>query len=270
MNENPQEEYVPLLPSVVKGAVHKPPRFFIYGIHGIGKSTLAASAPNPIFIPTEDGAGEIDVAKFPAARNRDDVLQALRALYKEEHEYQTVVIDTADWLERFIHLELKVNFSDKELSFGKDSIKAAEALNEVLLALNHLRERRGMGIIVLAHSEIKRFDSPLTEPYDRYQPKLQQRFSALMQEWADVVGFATFDVVVKKEDAGFNKEVRRGVSTGARTFYAEERPAFYAKNRYRMPVEMPLDWKTIASHIPYYSVREGVDAPAGEKSGKRK
>lgn len=259
-DQQPEQQPENPLATIIRGVVHKPPRIFLYGIHGIGKSTFAAAAPNPIFIPTEDGASEIDVAKFPVARSRADVLTNLRALYRQPHDFQTVVIDSADWLEDFIHLELKASYSDKELSFGKDSIKAADAVNEVLLALNHLRERRNMSVVIVAHSEIRRFDSPLTEPYDRYQPKLQARFSALLQEWADAVLFTTFDVVVKKEDAGFNKEVRRGISTGERKVYAEERPAFYAKNRYGMPVEMTLDWQKVAQHIPFFAAQEGAAA----------
>lgn len=254
------EEKKPLLSSIVKGVIVEPPRFFIYGVHGIGKSTLASRFPKPVFIQTEEGANEIAVDKFPTSASTTDVLEQLRALYREQHEYETVVIDSADWLEDFIHLELKASYSDKELSFGKDSVKAAEKASEILTALNHLRKKRGMGCVLVAHSEIRRFDSPMSEPYDRYQPKLQARFSALLQEWADAVLFATYDVVVKKEEVGFNKEVRRGISTGERKLFTEERPAFYAKNRYRMPVELPMGFEEIAKHIPYYAGQEGAKA----------
>jgi hypothetical protein len=255
----------PLLKSIIKGPVHLPPRLVLYGVHGIGKSTLGAAAPRPIFIQTEEGANEIDVDKFPTAISTTDVLSQLRSLYREPHEYQTVVIDSADWLEDFIHLELKASYSDKELSFGKDSVKAAEKASEILTALNHLRVKRGMASILIAHSDIKRFDSPMTEPYDRYVPKLQKAFGALLQEWADAVLFATYDVIVKKEEVGFNKEVRRGISTGDRVLFTEERPAFLAKNRYRMPVQLPMKWEEIEKHIPYYAAHDGATAPEPKK-----
>lgn len=266
-----------MLEGIIKGVVHTPPRIVIYGVHGIGKSTLAAGAPAPIFIPTEEGANEIDVDKLPTCSSHEDVMNALRALYKEAHDYQTAVIDSADWLEDFIHLELKASYTDKELSYGKDSVRAAEKMNEVLTALNHLRTKRNMACIIVAHSEVKRFDSPLTEPYDRYQPKLQSRFSALVQEWADLVGFATWDVVVQKEEVGFNREARRGISTGVRKLYTEERPAFLAKNRYGMPVELTLPdvsqqregFKVLAQHIPFYPRDEAASEPA-EQTRRRK
>lgn len=250
--EPPETKELTLASLITEGIVHKPPRTFLYGVHGIGKSTFASHAPAAVFIPTEDGLGEIDCKKLPTARSSDDVLKYLRMLYAEKHSYQTVVIDSADWLENFIHLELKQEYTDKALSYGKGSVIAAEKANEILLALNHLRARRKMNTILVAHSEIKRFDSPMTEPYDRYQPKLQARFGALLMEWADAVLFTNYDVTVKKEDVGFNKEVRRGVSAGERMIYTQERPAFYAKNRYQLPPELPLNWDEFAAGVPFY------------------
>lgn len=242
-----------LLSTVIAKAVHKPPRIFLYGVHGIGKTTFAASAPKPILICTEEGAEELDVARFPRAESSEQVLDYLRTLYREPHEYQTVVIDTADWLEDMVQLELLERATKKELSYGQDAQLAMQRVNEVLIALNFLRDKRQMSTIIVAHSEIKRFDSPLTEPYDRYQPKLQRSLSALMQEWADAVLFATYDVSVKSEEVGFDKKVRRGISSGDRILYCEERPAFFAKNRYSMPSELPLDWEKVAECVPFFN-----------------
>ena len=91
-----------LLEQVHSGRRHRPPRMLIYGTEGIGKSTLAAEAPNPIFVPTEDGLDQIECDSFPLAQSFDDVLAYLKTLAAEDHEYQTVVIDSADWLERLI------------------------------------------------------------------------------------------------------------------------------------------------------------------------
>jgi hypothetical protein len=248
--EAPSREFS--LKDVISAPIHKPPRVVLYGVHGIGKSTWSSKSPSPILIPTEDGADEIGVARFPKAESAEDVIACLRLLYKEGHPYKTVIIDSADWLEDFIFGMLKTQFTDKELAYGKEALKAEERLSDVLTALNYLRERKGMTCILLAHSEIKRFDSPLTEPFDRYQPKLQQRLSSLLQEWADAVLFATYDLSVKREDVGFNKQVRRGISAGDRIVYTEERPAFYAKNRYALPEELPLDWNEFASRVPYF------------------
>lgn len=241
------------LSAIVRGPVHKPPRLVVYGVHGIGKTTFAASAPSPIIIPTEDGSDELDVHRFPRVSSTSEVLEDLRTLYREKHDYKTVVIDSADWLEDFIFHELSRSHTDKELAFGKEALLAEQKMGEVLTALNYLRDKRGMTCIIVAHSEIRRFDSPMTEPFDRYQPKLQHRNSSLLQEWADAVLFATYDISVKREDVGFDKKVRRGISAGDRLLFTEERPAFYAKNRYSLPEEMPLDWKVLASHLAFFT-----------------
>ena len=88
-----------ILETIETGKSNLPPRLFIYGIEGIGKSTLAKHAPAPIFMPTEDGLREIDCAAFPVAKTVDDIENYIRALLTEQHDYKTAVIDTADWLE---------------------------------------------------------------------------------------------------------------------------------------------------------------------------
>jgi hypothetical protein len=253
--EKPEAPKAPpsLLSTVVTGVAHMPPRIMLYGVHGIGKSTFAAEAPSSIFIPTEDGANEIDVPKFPVVKDRGEVMAILRELYSQPHDYKTLVLDSVDWFEDFIQAELRAEKTEKELGYGRESLFAESMLSDVLGAFSMLRKKRKMSVIVIAHSEIKRFDSPMTEPYDRYQPKLTPRLSSLLQEWADVVAFATYDVAVKKEEVGFNREVRRGISSGDRVLYTEERPAFYAKNRYKLPPEMPLNWGKFSAKIPYYS-----------------
>jgi hypothetical protein len=81
----------------------KPPRILIHGVHGVGKTTFAAGAPDPVFLLTEDGLGTLDVPHFPLARTFDEVMQALAALYTEEHAFRTLVVDSVDWLEPLIH-----------------------------------------------------------------------------------------------------------------------------------------------------------------------
>ena len=76
-----------------KGKQDVPPRICIYGGHGIGKSTLASKFPAPIFISTEDGLDSLDVTSFPRATKVEDVVENIKTLIKEDHEFKTVVID---------------------------------------------------------------------------------------------------------------------------------------------------------------------------------
>lgn len=237
------------LRSIRKNESLAAPRVMVYGVEGIGKSTFAAGAPSPIFIQTEDGLGNLDVAHFPLANSIKDVLDAIGALYTDEHTFGTVVVDSLDWLETHIVREVEAKHDAKDLAYGKGAMIAAEKWREVLAGLNALRNDKSMAVILIAHTTIKRFDSPEVEPYDRYQPKLQERSNALVREWCDAVLFANYRTIVKKDDVGFNKTNNRGISTGERLLFTSERPAFMAKNRYGLPESIALSWEAFATAI---------------------
>ncbi|OYV96102.1 MAG: oxidoreductase [Deltaproteobacteria bacterium 37-65-8] len=230
------------LKSISKGGVIKAPRIMIYGPHGLGKTTFGAEAPDPIFILTEDGLGGIHANHFPLARNFQDVIDALGVLYAEDHKFQTVVVDSADWLDNLIWQDINAKHDAKELAYGKGAVIAADYWRQIIDGLTALRDDKSMAVVLIAHCQVKRFDSPEVEPFERYMPKLQERSSALLQEWCDAVLFINFKVMVKREDVGFDKKVSRGISTGERLMHTVEKPAFLAKNRYSLPESLPLSW----------------------------
>jgi hypothetical protein len=237
------------LKSIRKNDAMAAPRIMVYGVEGIGKSTFGAGSPNPIYILTEDGLGSLKVDHFPLATSFQDVMDAISTLYKENNAFETVIIDSLDWLEAIIQREIEQKYDAKDLAYGKGSLIAAEKWREILDGLNALRNDKGMAVILIAHTTIKRFDSPEVEPYDRYQPKLQERSNAVVREWADAVLFANYKTIVKKDDVGFNQTNNRGISTGERLLFTSERPAYMAKNRYNMPESIPLSWDAFAEAI---------------------
>jgi len=235
--------------SIQKNTASAAPRVMLYGVEGIGKSTFAAGAPSPIFILTEDGLGSLDVEHFPLATKVSNVLDAITTLYSHGSKYKTVCIDSLDWLEAMIWREVEAKHDAKDLAYGRGAIIAADKWRDVLEGLNALRNDRGYSVILIAHSTIKTFNSPEVEPFDRYQPKLQDRSSALIREWADAVLFANSRTIVKKDEGKFNKTVARGVSTGERMLFTSEKPAYMAKNRYALPESIPLNWDAFAEAI---------------------
>jgi len=235
------------LQAIKKNTDLLPPRVMLYAPHGIGKTTFAAGAPSPIFVQTEDGLGQLEVDHFPLAKSVTDVHEALQAL-TGKHDFSTVVIDSLDWLDNLIWEQINGEHDAKDLAYGKGAVIAADKWREILDMLNVLRAQ-GMATILLAHCEIKRFDSPEVEPFDRYQPKLQARSSALVQEWCDCVFFANYKTIVKQSEVGFNNKVSRGISTGERIMYTSEKPAYLAKNRYALPESLPLSWDAFIEGI---------------------
>jgi len=244
------------LASLRRGGDARPPRLLTYGVAGVGKTLFATSAPRPVVVQTEDGLGTISASTFGVLRSFDAVMEALGSLYTEAHDFETLVVDSLDWLEPLVwqHTAQTHNQPDIEaFGYGKGYLAALDTWRSFLDGVNALRDERGMGVILIAHAEIRRFDSPETEPYDRYQPKLHRSASALVQEHVDAVLFANYRVSTLKSDVGFNKKVVRGVSGGDRLLHTAERPAFLAKNRFGLPETLPLSWPDLAAAIPFYA-----------------
>lgn len=237
----------------------KPPRLLIYGTAGIGKTTLGQNAPSPVFLQTEESF--VDCPTFGLLKTYDELMDALGELVNEAHDFQTVVLDSLDWLEPLVWAQTcRTNKWDniEAPGYGKGYAATLDTWRVVLDAFNALRDERGMTIILLAHCEIKRFDSPETEPYDRYQIKLHKSASALVQEHVDAVLFANYRVTTAKADAGFNKKVVRGVGTGDRRLFTTERPAFLAKNRYELEDSLPLEWPALSDAISaFHATKKG-------------
>ena len=238
------------------GKRSSPPRILLYGTEGIGKSTFAAQAPNPIFIPTEDGLSEIDCASFPFAKKYTDVEAYLSALAAEQHDYQTVVIDSLDWLEQLIWDDLcqiaHVSTIEKvDGGYGKGYTAALGYWRQIVDAIEALRTQRHMAVILIAHARVERFEDPESSSYDRYTPRLHKLATALITEWSDAVLFATRKFRTESEEVGFGRErtiaVGLGADGGERVIRTIGGPSCIAKNRYNLPYELPLSWDAFVS-----------------------
>lgn len=229
-----------------------PPRICIYGTHGIGKSTLASLFPSPIFISTEDGLNSLDVTSFPRAQDLSDVVNNIKTLIKEEHDFKTVVVDSVDWLiEPLIVNNVNAQYDEKAQAYGKGSMYVAEEFREILQGLETLTTKRGMNVVLIAHSAVVKFEDPRTDPYDRYQPRLPKACNALLQEWVDVLAFAAFKVIIKKSEAkGFDTAKVRGTTNGERLLHFVESPAYAAKNRYNCPDEIEMTIENLSKLLP--------------------
>jgi len=243
-----------LLQQIHTGRRPSPPRFVIYGTEGIGKSTTASQAPKPIFIPTEDGLDQIDCASFPLATRFPEVETALELLINEAHNFETVVIDSLDWLERLIWDVLCEQYGVASIEkvdggYARGYTHALTHWRRVLDGLNTLRSRRGMCVILLAHAKVEKFEDPESAAYDRYSPRLHKHATALVNEWADAVLFATRKIITKTEETGFNRErtIASGLGKdgGERVLRCVGSPACVAKNRFDLPAELPLSWSAL-------------------------
>lgn len=232
------------LSSISKTKRVRAPKIVIAGPGKIGKTTFAATAPNAIGILTEDGSDAVDANAFPLATSLADVYEAISTLINEQHEFQTVFLDSLDWLEPMVqdHVCKANGWKNIEApGFGKGYIAAGEEWRNLLSGFEALRAQRGMGIILIAHDKIKRIEDPLTEGYDSHVLKLHDRASALVMEWADVIGYAGYRVFTTKTDAGFGNKETKATTTGERLLHVEPHPAHCGGNRFNL-TNLPLDW----------------------------
>lgn len=242
-----QPAQLPIQPSrmtlkdVVKGKIQKPIRCLLYGPEGIGKSTFGAGAPNAIFLGAEEGTSQLDVERFPRPESFAEVMDALRALTTEQHEYKTLVVDTLDWLEPLIWDFICKRDGEQNIEsygYGKGYTAALDQWRIFIAGLERVWGK-GMHVVLLAHAWIKSFKNPTGDDFDRYELKLNNKASGLAKEWCDAVLFAQYETYAKKDER--TKRIR-GVDTGARLIFTERRAAWDAKNRYSLPEQLPLGW----------------------------
>ena len=229
---------------IITGKTPKARRCLLYGVGGIGKSTWAAAAPNPIFLNFEDGLDDIDCSKSPWLTSYEATLDAIGFLLREQTPYQTVVVDSADWLESLIFLKVAKDAGKKsieEIGYGKGYGIAADMLSYICEGLDTLR-RKGMNVIFLAHEKVVKFSQPGGESFDRYTPAMHRETAAVLTEWCDEVLFAHYETFTKKEDLGFNKTRSFAVGGSTRVVRCVENASAIAKNRLGMPETIALDW----------------------------
>lgn len=244
------------LTKLKKGMSNNPPRIVIYGPHGIGKSYFANEA-GAVFVPTESGLGRIDIkgGAFPTANSLSEVYTNLTALAKQDHGFTAVCVDTVDWLEKLIFKDICQKSNAKSVAlanggYGKGYVAALEEFYNVFDALDYLREKKGMAVILLAHSKIEEYANPMGDPYDRYVLDLHVSKSVnipnKVMEWADVVGFASYDITLYDVEGDDKK---RATGHGQRVLYLEERPAFMAKSRYKTPDKIDFTWNDFIKNL---------------------
>ncbi len=209
-----------ILASLILARPSPVPRVVVLGDSGVGKTTYATKFPNPIVLDVEFGLGAIDVPSIPI-RTTDDFNRAVSALISEKHDYQTVIIDSADWLEelivRSICRENKAK-SIADLEWGRGYALLSQKWKAVVSMLDDLRAR-GVIVVVISHAVPELIKRPDIPEYQRMGLALQRVGDRnRLVEWADIIVY-----------------VQKSKTTAARTFVVEPAAGYIAKTRYTIP-----------------------------------
>lgn len=219
-----------ILSKVSKGRISEPQKFVIYGPQGVGKSTLASLFPAPLFLDTEDGTRRMAVDRLNT-NALEDFDAAVKELAKEgaaKSGFQTVVVDTIDWLESRMKEHIVATVSFKDRSYGREESFIGDELIKRLAALSAL-VRAGYNVVLLAHSATIKVDLP-DQPaaFDRYELDMGKKFCApMVKHWADHLLFLKWKLSVREPDAGKNK----GVGKGERLLCLSQAASYDAKSR---------------------------------------
>ena len=223
--------------TITRGLIQSAARLALYGPEGVGKTSLTAGFPEPVFIDTEGGTTHLDVARFPRPRAWAELLAAINHLLTAEHSHKTLVIDSIDWAEKLLIEEVcrKANKEGLEdFGYGKGLVYLAEEFARFLALLEKLRDR-GVHVVLVGHSTIRKFEAPdAVGSYDRYELKLSKQVAALVKEWVDALLFVNFVTKVTEKDGK-----QRAVGGRERVIHTTHTAAWDAKNRYNLDEKLP-------------------------------
>ena len=252
-----------LLQKLTTGKTPSPPRILLYGDAGIGKSSFAATAPKPVFIPLEDGLDQIDCVKFPHVTDFPTLVSCLKALRDEPHDFQTLVLDSLSALQNIVSDGVCAASGAKFLTAayggynrGNDAA-LAQFRRDVYPLLDEIRAKRNMCVIQIAHShdETVKYTDGTTDR--RTAPRLIAAIRDWCVEWNDVVCYARVRTI---EDVSGGKVVV-GRNGGERELVCTGDTRLLAKNRYGIPAgAIPFSWDALMS-----AIKAGGDATKASK-----
>jgi hypothetical protein len=212
----------------------------IYGSAGLGKSTWASEAPKPFFLDFEDGLARIGCDRSPVITSYDELSKAIG--FALGSDYQTIVLDTADALEKLLTSHVCTKAGKESLAdfgYGKGEVALRQEWTKVINVVLRLKAK-GKNVIMIAHEQIQRHDDPSSDSYDRYTLNLDKRAAPAIAAAMDAVFFARYETIVRARDEKKDNSKMRAVGTGKRLLHTTETPAWIGKNRFGLPPVVPM------------------------------
>jgi len=225
------------------GFEKRPLKVVIYGPEGIGKSTLASQFPNPIFLDTEGGTSSLNVRRIKCGESWEYLNSCVDEISKDPSICDTIVVDTADWAEilciKYV-CEKYRKANIEEFGFGKGYTYLSDEFSKLLTLLDKCI-KAGINAVVIAHGKPRKFELPEEAgQFDRWEMKLTRQVAPLLKEWCDMLLFCNYKTYIVTTENNTKK-----AQGGKRVVYTSHHACWDAKNRFNLPDEMELDFKSI-------------------------
>ena len=231
---------------ISNGRIARAQKVVLYGSEGIGKSTLAAMFPNPLFIDTEGGTAHMDVRRIAKPGTWVELMDILNEVSMTPDICGSLVIDTADWAEQLAVSHVCAKYKKaglEDFGYGKGHTYLAEEFTPFFRALDRIIGA-GIHVVVTAHAKMRKFEQPdEMGAYDRWEMKLSKQVAPLFKEWCDMLLFLNYQTYVVTTE---NKSTK--AQGCKRVIYTSHHPCWDAKNRHGLPEVLDLDYENIA-HI---------------------
>ena len=238
--------------------VDRPVVITLCGDGGMGKTTLAASFPKPIFIRAEDGLQAVPDAvrpdAFPVLNDVDELWNQLKGLINEPHDYKTLVVDSITALERMFVADViakdkkgATNIQQAAGGYGAGREAVAILHQRLRKAASVLAEKRGMHTVFIGHVEIGTENPPDDDSFSKYGLRLHAKSMAPYVDDVDVVGFLKLETFTKGDG-----DKKKEISDGTRVLITYATAANVSKNRYGItePLVVLVGKNPLEDHIP--------------------
>lgn len=199
-------------------------------------TTFGAGTNHPILVDCENGASHVRCDRTPYLKDWDSIRMWLQMLATEDHPYETVVIDSIDWLLRRVEEKVAgVNGDGKSMGntlnrshggYGNGKQVLRNYVYQYLLPTFDAIVNRGIAVLLLAHSSRQSITNIDGISFEKSTPEIHSDLMNTMVEWSDFVGAARMD-------------------NGQRQLILAETPQLLAKNRYNITEPVALDWNAL-------------------------